>query len=1218
MRRIMLFGMVFAIAAMSFAQSDRGTITGTISDATNAVIPGATVTAVNSATGTKYETVSTETGNYALTQVPAGAYQITVELPGFKRYVRQGVNVLVAQTLRIDVSLEVGGATDEVTVSADAPLLRTESSDVSHNVASTRLDELPILGIGGTLSGSAGIRNPYAMVQLIPGSTWTPNSLVRLNGTPANTQSFRIEGQDASNSGTPGVPAQSQPGVDAIQEVAIQTSNFAAEYGQVGGGVFNVTMKSGTNQIHGTAFDYFVNEAFNSGNPFTNQSKNPRPRARRNDYGFTVGGPVQRDKTFFFVSFEQFRETQYVNNQYQTVPTAAYRNGDFRTAIPANPRVIGTDPLGRQMLEGMIYDPATTRAAANGSLFRDPFPNNIIPRDRFDPVALKIQALFPQPTGPFANDLTQNYIQVYPTTRVTEVPSVKVDHVLGKGRLSFFWQRTKTRNPDGNTIFGRSDGLPDPISEVLGTFQNAPLYRLNYDHTLSPTLLLHLGAGYRSNYFFVPSVTRTGQVVNYNAEKELGLKGGIENKFFPTMSGFLTTNGTGGMKGIGSEAGTNQITQSPSFNSYMSWVKNNHTYKYGAEFRTEGYPPIVDGNTDGVYTVSAAETGQPFQNAAVNGANVGFGYASFLLGLVDQIQMSNPTRPRMGKKQLGLYAQDTWKITRRFTLDYGLRYDYSTYLRETYGRAPEFSPTTIHPTLGIPGAAIYDGKGPGRCNCDIARNYPWGFGPRLGTAYQITPKTVFRAGFGIVYSGTAANNNSGSGLAGSSATTLAPSFGIPVTTLVQGIPLSFRPAPWPSYDPGYFPTVPRNSTNVTPGPGPVWMDPNAGRPARQYQWSIGFQREITPNLVVDLTYVGNRGVWWQAPAMLNLNANTPERLKAFGLDVANPADQALLRSTFTNAAVTSRFKIPYPGFPLNQTLAQALRPFPQFTTIPVYWNPMGKTWYDAMQVKVTQRLSHGLTANANFSWSKALTIGTEIGEPNPGTTGNAVVNNAFDRKQNKYISRYDQPFFFNVSLNYQTPKIAGNKIVSTVLSNWTYGVFVQYASGFPLQVPSAQTSLNTLLFQGASFANRVPGQPLFTVDLNCHCYDPNKTFVLNPKAWEDPAPGTFGSSAAYYSDYRSQRRPMENMNIGRSFRIGGGDSRKVLSVRMEFTNVFNRAYWGDPTGDSLTNFKLQQTYQGNGNTNAGFGRVLTTTATAFGTTANLLPRQGLLVARFSF
>ena len=375
MRRLVVGICLFFIAAsFSYAQSDRGTITGTISDPTNAVIPGASVVATNAETGAKYETISTETGNYTLAQLPPGTYQLSAELPGFKKYIRQGITVLVAQTLRLDVGLQVGAATDEVTVNADAPLLRTESSDVSHNVNSERLDELPLLGIGGVLSGSAGIRNPYAMVQLIPGSTWTPNSLVRLNGTPANTQSFRIEGQDASNTGTPGVPAQSQPGVDAIQEVAIQTSNFAAEYGQVGGGVFNVTMKSGSNQFHGTIFDYFVNEAFNSGNPFTSTGTNLRPRARRNDYGGTVGGPIRRDKTFFFFSFEQFREVQYVNNQFQTIPIAAFRRGDFSSAIPANPKVIGVDPLGRQMLEGMIYDPSTTRLV-NGQLVRDPFQN---------------------------------------------------------------------------------------------------------------------------------------------------------------------------------------------------------------------------------------------------------------------------------------------------------------------------------------------------------------------------------------------------------------------------------------------------------------------------------------------------------------------------------------------------------------------------------------------------------------------------------------------------------------------------------------------------------------------------------------------------------------------------------------------------------------------------------------------------------------------------
>jgi hypothetical protein len=1252
MRVLSLFTCCLVLAVCAFAQSDRGTITGTVTDPAGAVVANAPITAKNVGTGVEYSGATSTTGNYTLLQLPAGAYQVTVNVPGFKKYSRAGLTVEVAQTLRIDVGLEVGSATESVTVTENASLLRTESSELSHNVDVKHMDDLPILGIGGTLSGTAGIRNPMSMVTVIPGSTFVPNALVRINGTPANSQSFRIEGQDASNTGTPGVPAQTQPSVDAIQEVAIQTSNYAAEYGQVGGGMFNVTMRSGANQFHGSAYDYFVNEVFNAGNPFVTNSPqgNPRPRARRNDYGFTAGGPVWvpklyngKDKTFFFFNWEQFRESTKINNQFQTIPIADYRTGDFSSAILPNAKCIGTvdpatgvcktaDPLSRTMLEGMIYDPSTVATAANGVVYRNQFPGNRIPLTSFDPVAAKIQALFPQPNGPNATAQTMNFINVYDSNRTTEVPSIKIDQTIGpKGRLSFFYQRTKTANPNGNTIFGGSDGLPDPLTTALGTFQQAPLYRLNYDYTLTPTILLHFGGGYRSNYFLVPSVTTTGQITNYNALTQLGLKGGIEYKWFPTITGLSSATvdpSAGGMKNIGSEAGTNSITQSPSFNTNMNWVKNNHTYKFGAELQFQGYPPVVDGNTLGVYNFAPSETGQPFQINNVGSTNVGFGYASFLLGLADNTLISNPTNPRMGKKQLGLYAQDSWKITRKLTLDYGLRYDYSTYLQEEHGRAPDFSATTPNPSAGgILGAAIYDGDGPGRCGCNIAHNYPFAFGPRLGIAYQINSKTVFRAGFGIVYGGTATNNNATGTLAGSTATNAPPTFGSPAAILANGYPTNGYPPAWPNFNPGQFPTQ-----APTPGTGPVLMDPNSGRPARQYQWSIGFQREISKDLVVETSYVGNRGIWWQAPALLNINAITPARLALFHLDPTNADDEKLLTSLVNSPLAAQRGfnNPPYPGFPGGQTVAQSLRPFPQFTTVGAYWDPLGKSWYDSLQIKATKRVSHGLSFLGTFVWSKAQSLGTEIGEPNPGTTGGALVNDAFNRNSNKYISIYDQPLAFNLSATYVTPKIGGNKVLSWMARDWTYNAALQYASGFPIQVPLANSNLNSYLFQGQSFANRVPGQPLFStnwvdlngvthtdeLDPNCHCYDPNKTFLLNPKAWTDPAPGQFGSSAAYYSDYRTQRRPHENMNLGRTFRV---KEHMEFNLRIEFTNVFNRSYWGDPSNTNATLAQLLiATGSTKGNTSSGFGRVLTTGATQFGNAANILPRQGVLVGRFQF
>lgn len=1218
----------------ALAQSDRGTITGTVSDPAGAVVANAPIEARNRATGGVYTGATSETGNYTLTQLPAGTYDLSVSVPGFKRFLREGLTVQVAQTYRIDIALEVGSSAESVTVTADAPLLKTESGELSHVVTASSMNTLPILGIGAGQAGSAGIRNPNAVARLIPGTYWAPNSNLRVNGAVMNTQSYRIEGQEAMNTGTAGTPAQNQPSVDAIEEMAIQTSNFAAEFGQVGGGYFNITMKSGTNQYHGSAYDYFVNEALNAGTPFTDNGRggNQRPKQRRNDYGFTMGGPVWlpriydgHDKTFFFVNFEQFREKQIIttNNLRVTVPTQAYRSGDFTTAL-TNRTFPTPDPLGNEMREGMIYDPNTTQTV-NGRQVRTQFPGNIIPATRFDPVAVNILKFVPLPQGPFASSLNQNYFSPVPSERVVSIPSVKIDQNIGsKGKLSFFWQRTM-QDSALSIPFGQIDGLPGPATTAIGTFIRSPLYRLNYDHTLTPTVLLHLGAGWRETEFDVPSVTGEGKRTNFDAEKELGLKGGVPgSNFFGTFTGLeATVSGRGGMKNIGSQAGTVNYTRSPTFNASLSWVKGNHTYKFGSEFRTEGYPALGRSGTEGTYNFSGAQTGQPFQNTNAPGANfnVGFPFASFMLGLVNQVSISNPVFPRIGKKQFGVYAQDSWKITRKLTMDYGIRYDYSTYLQEQYGRGRLFGPQVIHPRFGIKGAAIFEGHGPNRCGCTLANNYPYGLAPRLGMAYQITSKTVFRAGFGIVYAGTPGSNNATGGYASSTATTDAPAFGFPVTTLSQGILDSQRPPAWPSYDAGELPVG-----TGTPNTGPSLLDQNAGRPARQYQWSVSVQREITPDLVVEASYVANRGIWWPAPGLIDLNAISFERLAAFGLDLERAEDRTLLTS-FLNSAVAAQrgFNLPpYPQFPLGQTVAQALRPYPQFTNIARYWPPLGKTWYDSLQVKVTKRLSSGLSFTSNFTWSRNLAMGAER-EVNFGTDPSGPSHDVFNRRNSKHISGFDIPFQFILSLQYQTPRVdLGNAILNYVLSDWTYSTLLQYQAGLPLAVPNAQgVTVNNFVFQ-TTVADRVPGQPLFStnwvdkdgkqrtdeLDLNCHCFDPQRTLALNPNAWVNPPAGRFGSSALYYTDYRSQRRPIENMAFGRTFRFG---EKVNLNIRAEFANIFNRTFWNDPA--NLNNFTvLPARDPATGVYTNGFGRLPPESSTA----VNTAPRNGTIVARIQF
>ena len=1203
--RLILAGLILAVTA--WGQGDRGTITGTVSDPAGAVVAGAAIVARGTETGSVYQVASTPTGNYTVSELPSGTYELSVTVPGFKKYVRTGLAVTVAQTMRIDVGLEVGAATESVTVNEEAPLLKTESGEMSHNVSSLVMDELPVLGIGAA-AGSSSIRNPVSVVALIPGAFLDANVNLKVNGAPANTSSFRIEGQDASNGYVPGRPAQTQPSVDSIQEVAVQTSNFAAEYGQVGGGFFNFTMKSGSNNLHGTAYDYFVNEVFNAGTPFTNNGRGEhiRPAQRRNDYGFTVGGPVWlpklydgRNKTFFFVNWEQFREFQNINNQSITVPIQAYRDGNFARALTG--RTLATDPIGRPILEGAVYDPATQRLAPNGQIIRDQFLNNQIPLSRMDPVALKVQALIPLPNA-LPNALVSNAIFPYISDRVTGVPSVKIDESLSsKDKISFFWSKIYTGSQYSNTT-GGADGLPEPITAAIGTFITSHTMRLNYERSVTPNLLLHLGAGYMDNYFSDDAGT-----LNFNALEKLGLRGATVNRLFPGFQN--ASNAQGGIKNIGINSNRNIWYQKPTANASLTWVKDNHTYKAGGEFRLEGVPTYLYTATNGIYSFNAAETGLPStQGQNLGGGTVGFPYASFLLGLVDSGTIATPPQARVGQTALGLFVQDSWKVSRRLTIDYGVRYDYQGYPKEQYGRFPNFSPTAPNPSAGgRPGAVIFEGDGPGHCNCQFAKVYPYAIGPRLGAAYQIDPKTVLRAGWGVVYSATPTNNQTTTSIAIPSPFTTA-AFGEAAMKLSNGIPVT--PSPWPNLDPGQYPLA---GTTTAPK---MAVDQNAGRPARQVQWSIGLQRQITSNLVVEASYVGNRGVWWTAPGLIDVNANTADRLKTFGFDVGNATDRSILTSPISSAAAVGRgVKAPYTGFPAGATVAQALRPFPQFGTIIYLWSPLGKTWYDSLQTKVTKRLSHGLSASGIFTWQKQLVAGADIA-PTAATVGGEPVNDVFNRKLNKFISQFDQAYVTSISLNYTVPRFQlgqnlGAKALSWAARGWTIGAYAQYASGLPIQAPAANNALASVFFRG-TFANRVPGQPLYNVDLNCHCYDPTRQFVLNKAAWTDPAQGQFGTSAAYYSDYRYQRRPSENLGVGRQFRY---KERVGLNIRIEFTNVLNRLRLLDPVATNAG--AAQTTNATTGATTAGFGWINTAVG---GTpaTASQFARTGTLVARFTF
>jgi hypothetical protein len=1228
---------------LAFGQAGTGTITGTVSDPAGAVVANAPVEVRNTDTNLPYPTVTTAAGVYTVTRLPPGPYSVTVTAPGFKRLVRSGLTVDAGQVLPLNLTLEVGAATESVTVSAEATLLKTETGDTYHDITLSQLDDLPVLGIGGTNAGSSGVRNPFNSTVFLPGVVYTPNYVMVINGSPDFAASYRVEGMDNTNHTVSYALQENQPSADAIQEVAVQTSNYAPEFGTATGGVFNLTMKSGTNQYHGAGYDYFVNEDLNAGYPFSYNDPGftggkYRPRNRRNDFGGNLGGPVRipkiyngTDKTFFFFNYEYYKENQALTFT-DTLPAPAYQQGNFSAISPNgganfNPSLgvpstaIATDPLGRPVFANEIYDPLTRTTTAGGVVVANPFPNNVIPQSRFDPTAVAIQNLLPTTTGALYN----NYTGSNAGHRNTTIPSLKLDQLLGsKQKLSFYYQHTRT-DSQFSVPNGSDNGLPTLLSTARGTFIFSQVERLNYDYTVTPTLLAHVGMGYSQISFFDDSpYTTAGNTFNCSQINLIGCEGSFN---FPTISvnpavGSLVAtaaNGAtqlGGMTQLGDAlAHTHTRTERPSGNANMTWVHGSHTFKAGTEVWFQANitaPPTGVGLTyfcpGGGATCGAADQGATgFPASLVTGAyTTGFPYANFLLGDVISATQYAPVDARMAKQQWGLFVQDAWKVTRKLTLTYGIRWDYGTANHEEYGRSANLGLTVPDPAAGGRlGAPIFEAT----CNCTFVSAYPFALGPRVGFAYQVTPKTVVRGGWGVVYGfpNDIPLQNTGD-------LTNTPS-GVNGFANIQTVGTMPQPV-WPNFNPGQTP-LPGNITGFT---GFAYLDPGAARPGRQNQWSIGVQREITLNTVIEATYLGNHGVWWPSGGPTGvtggpygyLNQISPQVFATYGLSpYTNAADNLLLGDALSNAAVVARLGniVPYSGYPTTNTLLNALRPYPQFSTINVYNSPTGGTWYDSLQMKATQRLSHGLQVNGTFTWSKSLT------EIRPNLFVNSI----------KSLNPFDQPFLFNANILYTTQKWFQNKFVVTVTKDWQIGAFLQYGSGFPLAPPAA-TNTNYI---GGSEDFRVPGVPLYTKNLNCGCINPYTDVVLNPAAWSVPANGTFGpATGTYYGDFRTSRYPSENFNFGRNFKFGR-EGKFNLQLRAEFVNIFNRMEFGAP---STVNPTAPVTHNQFGQLSGGFG-VINMTVASFQTAPSITsnpgtgsttgqlyqnPRTGTLIARFTF
>jgi hypothetical protein len=1048
--------------------------------------------------------------------------------------------------------------------------------------------------------------------------------------------------------------------------MAVQTSNYAPEFGTASSVVINTTMKSGTNKYHGSGFDYFVNEDLNAGDPFSTtgcinalvagvapacapqggSGGKYRPRNRRNDFGGTLGGPVYipkiyngHNKTFWFFNYEQYLESTFYSFG-ETVATPDYINGNFSHISPngdcslcatygIQQTALGVpttqkDALGNLLYANTIYDPSTRGVVASTGLgYATPFMGNTIPSTRFSPLTVKFENLISSLGVKAQNgNLATNRTGTITGGRYSAIPSIKIDHNLdAKDKLSFLYTENNTESQVSSPL-GNADGLPLEIGAYRGTFIPTYTERLNYDRTLSPTLLLHLGAGY-----IYTSFSDRAPFLKFDPT-QFGLVGFLHPRQFPSIEPCGALCGAyGGMQAIGT-AGQGQSTtleEKPTYNLNVTWIHGKHSYKFGGSLVEEATNPTT---YSGVTLASgAAATSQPFTSTqSLNGFGTGFAYASWLLGDYSSSAQSAQLDPRNHDSDWALFVQDSWKVTRKLTLDYGLRWDLFGVESEQYNRWGQFSETLANTNAGgHPGASIYANT----CGCKFYQDpYLFAIGPRIGVAYQINNKTVFRGGWGFTYALVEAQ--AGGTVSTPGAYVVTPG----INQFVNDQVPNFIPQPqWPSTDPAHSPSVP----GVT-GAAATFPDANQNRPPRVNQFSAGFQREITRSFVMEAEYVANRTAWLGgALGGGEVNHISAGDYAAFGLypipgtgpagynfapsgitcTPGNDCARAILGQQLQTTAVIQTLAkagitnyIPYTGYPLTSSLSSIINdPFPQYGRPGPSGSPTGNSKYDSLQVKATKRFSHGLSAAGFFTWAQGFTRAGRQDYFNPLSTQNALMGIA--------------PHTLNFNFTYQTPKVEYlNKIkfANTIVKDWQISGFANYQSGGLLGIPGTPNSefLGTQDYRAKDAnGNLVPlyldpktGQPTNNSPVNGK-FNPWTDLLLNPAAWVAcPVNTNCGNSGSYLKSFRGRRRPSENANIGRNFRI---KERMNLQVRGEFVNIFNRTLLGSPSTASPQNAVVRNSL---GILTSGFGAVAAYQAP--GTSNTFTGRTGTLIMRFTF
>lgn len=1089
----------------AWGQVATGSMAGVVTDANGAAIPGASVSAKNDATGVELKTVSSDAGLYLFPTVPTGFYTVTSEKTGFKRLIRTGIEIRIALRQELDLRLDIGEVQQTVEVSGEAPLLETTSSQRGQSISTQFMNNLPFY--------SGAIRNPRAFVGYMAGSNNGPE--LSVNGSNGRSQEVLMDGASFTIPESGGV-SFNPPAAEMFGEFRMITT-YDAEYGRAGGGIELYSSKSGTNQLHGTAFLNMRRDIWNANAWARNATGQLRAKERQNEVGGAAGGPIWipkvydgRNKSFFYFTYTSILQPATIGQTLSTVPTARMRTGDF-----------GELPAAQ-----IVYDPATT--AGNT---RQPFPNQQIPAARFSNISKNLLSAIPNPTR---TALLGNYDFVNLTQLTDPIWSLKFDHTIATvHRLAFFLTKD-------NQLSDVTSAFNGPLGQGLKTYQRPENWRVNYDWVVKPNVVFHATYGYSTTAQVWDNPNQKGAASRFGFPGITGDSDAMPRVQFSGADGYTAWGVQDGKVANGS-----QLNRTKHFTASLSWMRGKHELKMGYDMRRLSTlsDPIDLAGTNGLYSFARAQTALP-----TNLGGTGNAFASLLLGAPDSAnRVALPVVAGIIQYQYySGYFQDNWRVNSRLTLNLGMRYDLPKNWAAKNGDFSGLDLSRANPGAGNRnGALVFYGSGAGREG--VARPYPTDYtnwGPHFGFAFRITNKTVLRGGYSITYQ---ALGNGGCGCrTGFANPIVLNSNGVdPALIWDNGIqpPPNFRPPP--TLDP----TI-ANNTDAD------YFSKNFGRAPRIPNWSLNIQQEIAKYLI-EVGYVGNRGS--RMSSTLDLNQVSPDRLGLGAL---------LAQSIDSPAVVAAGFTRPYPSF--TGTLAQSLRPYPQYFNVSERNSGIGKTWYDSLHTKVERRFGD-FQLLATYVWSKSLQLNTyrQI-----FSQTNVYPQNAYNQDENKSYNFSDQPHVVNIITSWNLPfgrgkkwMSGGSQMVDWIVGGWTVSGLQQYRSSGLIQVSAPNTLGNGVIFSRYKKANIGSGPIRTGADVTS--LDPNdpSSRWFNAAAFTIPGQYQFGNSAMFYSDFRNPYVRFENISIVKRTNFRYSENRGViLTYRADMFNIFNRTAFGGTNG----------------------------------------------------